>query len=64
MLLNLDWTGKDAFHADTLKEWKIDGKVAGLTRSSGKLTFATIDGAGHMVRGDGSGCLIISGYSF
>jgi carboxypeptidase C (cathepsin A) len=50
MLLNLDWTGKDAFRAQSLREWTVDGKVAGITRSSGNLTFVTIDGAGHMVR--------------
>ncbi|KAI0086932.1 serine carboxypeptidase [Irpex rosettiformis] len=49
MLLNLDWTGADAFKASELKEWKVDGEVVGLTRSAGKLTFATIDGAGHLV---------------
>jgi len=48
MTLNLEWTGKDAFGAEPLREWKIDGKAAGSTRSSGKLTFATIHGAGHM----------------
>ena len=50
MLLNMDWTGSDAFKASGLREWKVDGQVAGLTRSAGKLTFATVDGAGHMVR--------------
>ncbi|KAI0779113.1 serine carboxypeptidase [Irpex lacteus] len=49
MLLNLDWTGSDAFKASELREWKVDGEVAGQTRSAGKLTFVTIDGAGHMV---------------
>lgn len=33
-----------------LREWTIDGKVAGRTRSAKGLTFATIEGAGHMVR--------------
>lgn len=50
MLLNLEWTGADAFRASTAKEWTVDGEVAGLTRSAGKLTFVTVDGAGHMVR--------------
>ena len=50
MLLNMDWTGSDAFKASELREWKVDDQVAGLTRSAGKLTFATVDGAGHMVR--------------
>ena len=49
MTLQIEWTGQEAFAAEPLKEWKVDGKVAGKTRSSGALTFATIDGAGHMV---------------
>ncbi|KAI0772250.1 serine carboxypeptidase [Irpex lacteus] len=52
MLLNLEWTGADAFRASTAKEWTVDGEVAGLTRSAGKLTFVTVDGAGHMVPHD------------
>lgn len=47
--LELEWNGKDAFAAEPLREWKVDGKVAGSTRSAGAFTFATIDGAGHMV---------------
>ena len=50
MLQNLEWTGKDAFEAAESREWKVDGRVVGLTRNSGKLTFVTIEGAGHMVR--------------
>ena len=50
MLQNLEWTGKDAFEAAEPREWKVDGRVVGLTRNSGKLTFVTVEGAGHMVR--------------
>lgn len=50
MLLDLEWTGQDAFVREPLKEWTVDGAAAaGLTRSAGKLTFATVYGAGHMV---------------
>ena len=49
MLQNLEWTGKDAFEAAEPREWKVDGRVVGLTRNSGKLTFVTVEGAGHMV---------------
>ncbi|KAL4246590.1 Carboxypeptidase [Abortiporus biennis] len=49
MSLALEWTGKDAFNEIPLKEWKVKGEVAGLTRSSGGLSFVTIYGAGHMV---------------
>ncbi|KZT09098.1 alpha/beta-hydrolase [Laetiporus sulphureus 93-53] len=49
MALALEWTGQEAFVSQPLREWKIDGAVAGLTRSSGPFTFLTLDGAGHMV---------------
>lgn len=48
--LALEWDQGDAFRAEALRDWKVGGKVAGSTRSMGGLTFATIDGAGHMVR--------------
>jgi len=47
--LNLEWSGHDEFSAQALREWKVDGKTAGSTRSAQGLTFATINGAGHMV---------------
>ena len=50
MLLDLEWTGQNAFVKEPLKEWTVDGSAAGLTRSAVNLTFATIYGAGHMVR--------------
>jgi len=49
MTLALDWTGKERFSSQPLTPWEVDGKVAGLTRSAGPLTFVTIEGAGHMV---------------
>ncbi|PCH38417.1 serine carboxypeptidase [Wolfiporia cocos MD-104 SS10] len=49
MTLGLEWTGQDGFVAEPLREWEVDGEVAGLTRSAGPLTFATLYGAGHMV---------------
>ena len=45
----MPWTGQEAFVSQPLKEWEIDGKVVGKTRSANGLTFATIYGAGHMV---------------
>lgn len=36
-------------HKLNTKEWKVDSKVAGETRRAGGLTFATIEGAGHVV---------------
>ncbi|KAF9220866.1 serine carboxypeptidase [Gyrodon lividus] len=47
--LRMPWTGQEAFVSQPLREWEVDGHVAGKTRSAGGLTFATIDGAGHMV---------------
>ncbi|PWN23735.1 alpha/beta-hydrolase [Microstroma glucosiphilum] len=32
-----------------LREWKVDGKRVGLTAKGGNLTYATIDGAPHLV---------------
>ena len=51
MSLALEWSGQESFAAQSLRDWKVNGKSAGLTRSAGPFTFATIYGAGHMVRG-------------
>lgn len=48
--MELEWTGKKEFTSQELREWRVAGKVAGETRSAKGLTFATIRGAGHMVR--------------
>lgn len=50
MTLALDWSGKQAFNEEALRDWHVDGQVAGVTRTAGPLTFVTIAGAGHMVR--------------
>lgn len=50
MTRSLEWTGNGAFRSEPLREWFVDGEVAGLTRSGGGLTFATIADAGHLVR--------------
>jgi carboxypeptidase C (cathepsin A) len=47
--LAMDWSGKEEFNKQSLRQWMVDGKVAGVTRTSGNFTFATIDGAGHYV---------------
>ncbi|KAJ7804149.1 Alpha/Beta hydrolase protein [Mycena olivaceomarginata] len=47
--LALEWSGHAEFAAQPLREWTIDGKRAGRTRSARTFTFATVDGAGHMV---------------
>ncbi|KAL0949670.1 hypothetical protein HGRIS_009708 [Hohenbuehelia grisea] len=47
--LDLEWSGHDAFSSQSLRDWKVDGKFAGKTRSADGLTFATVHAAGHMV---------------
>ena len=46
----MEWTGAASYNSVELSDWNIDGKKAGITRTSGGLTFATVEGAGHMVR--------------
>ncbi|KAK7017662.1 carboxypeptidase [Favolaschia claudopus] len=47
--LALEWSGHEEFSAQPLKDWVVDGKRAGKTRSAKGFTFATVDRAGHMV---------------
>jgi carboxypeptidase C (cathepsin A) len=47
--LGLDWTGSAAYIAQKDRDWVVDDKVAGITRSANGLTFATVHAAGHMV---------------
>lgn len=47
--LTLEWHGQRDFAALPLREWYVNGHVAGKTRRAHGLTFATVDGAGHMV---------------
>ncbi|KAJ7117630.1 Alpha/Beta hydrolase protein [Mycena epipterygia] len=44
----LEWSGQAAFGAEPLREWTVEGKRAGRTRSAMGLTFVTVDAAGHM----------------
>ena len=46
----LEWSGREGYRAQPLREWSVNGKKAGKVRSYGGLSFVTIDGAGHMVR--------------
>ena len=50
MTLGLEWTGGESFAAEPLRDWMVEGDIAGKVRSSGALTYATIQGAGHFVR--------------
>ncbi|KAF9475350.1 serine carboxypeptidase [Pholiota conissans] len=47
--LALDWNGRAEFASQSLRDWIVDGKPAGKTRSAKGFTFATVTGAGHMV---------------
>ncbi|KAI0756369.1 Alpha/Beta hydrolase protein [Daedaleopsis nitida] len=49
MTLELEWTSQEAFRKEPLREWFVDGQVAGKTRTAGNLTYATILDAGHFV---------------
>ncbi|KAI0828821.1 serine carboxypeptidase [Trametes gibbosa] len=49
MTLALEWTKQDQFRSEPLREWRVDDEVAGKVKSGGGLTYATINGAGHMV---------------
>ncbi|TFK48035.1 alpha/beta-hydrolase [Heliocybe sulcata] len=44
----LEWSGRGQWEENEERGWMVDGKEAGKTRSAGKLTWATIYGAGHM----------------
>ena len=50
--LALEWSGQTQFAAEPLRPWAVGGDFtkgrAGLARSAKGLSFATIDGAGHM----------------
>ena len=46
----LEWSGHAEFAGEPLRAWNVSGTQAGMTRSAQGLAFATIEGAGHMVR--------------
>ena len=64
MSLALEWTGRQRFASQPLREWSVDGNVAGLARSANGLTFVTVNDAGHMVQFLYSICLHIVVSSF
>ncbi|KAF9493039.1 serine carboxypeptidase [Pleurotus eryngii] len=47
-VLDMAWSGQEEFNAQAPREWMVDGKVAGKTRSARGLTLATVEAAGHM----------------
>ncbi|OSX60510.1 hypothetical protein POSPLADRAFT_1047939 [Postia placenta MAD-698-R-SB12] len=46
----LDWLARDAYNAAEWRDWVVNGRKAGETKKAGMLTFATIRGAGHMMK--------------
>lgn len=44
----LEWTGMEEYSVEEWYDWQVDGHKAGETKSTGLLTFATVQGAGHM----------------
>ncbi|GKA58471.1 serine carboxypeptidase-like protein [Tanacetum coccineum] len=45
----MKWSGQSGFEASEISEFKVDGKLAGLLKSHGPLTFLEVRDAGHMV---------------
>lgn len=45
----LDWTGNEEYKKQVWRSWLVNGNAAGETKTSGKLTFASVYGAGHMM---------------
>lgn len=50
MTEDLQWHGQSEYRSRELREWFVPGssEAAGLTKSFGKLTFASVYAAGHM----------------
>lgn len=40
----MEWAGKAEFNAQDLQPWIVDGEQAGLYKSSGRFTFAIVEG--------------------
>jgi len=45
----LEWRGKKEFNGQELQPWTVGGKQAGRYKTSQRLTFATVEAAGHLV---------------
>ncbi|KAI6046470.1 Alpha/Beta hydrolase protein [Pisolithus marmoratus] len=51
ILIYADWTGRNTYAKEPWRPWMVGGKQAGETKTDGKLTFASVTGAGHMMSG-------------
>lgn len=45
----LEWSGHHEFNKQEMRVWEVDGARAGEVRAAQGLTFATVEGAGHLV---------------
>ncbi|KZO96589.1 serine carboxypeptidase [Calocera viscosa TUFC12733] len=45
----LEWQGQESYNAVPISQWFVDGEPAGITKGWKGLTYATVEGAGHMV---------------
>jgi len=50
--LEMEWFGQKDYTSQALRDWTIDGKVVGQTRSAHGLTFATVFDGGHALPHD------------
>lgn len=48
----MEWTGREVFNAESLRDWFFEDNVAGRFKSAHGLTYATVKGAGHLVPSD------------
>ncbi|KAG0698855.1 Alpha/Beta hydrolase protein [Suillus ampliporus] len=46
----LDWKERSAYAKESWRSWYVNGEKAGETKNAGPLTFATVLGAGHMMK--------------
>jgi cathepsin A (carboxypeptidase C) len=44
----LEWTHGEEFRNAELKDWHVNGRIAGQVKKAKNLTFMTVDKAGHM----------------
>ena len=47
--LACEWSGHEEFSSQALRDWNVNGKLAGMTHSAQGLTFATVHSAGHEI---------------
>lgn len=51
-LMNLNWTGAKEYKSAKRKIWRVDGEIAGFSKTVGNLTEVMVRNAGHMVPTD------------